>query len=371
MVEACLVVFIDAYPYWYLQQGSRLPAHFPVVRPVRPGFGYSINCQTELFCGLTPDEAGYWCEYSYAPNAGAVSGALWGALDLFRPWRLPNRALHKAMDRLAGLASKDIPFSYLRHFAKSGKTLFARDFPFPSILKSEGVEVYSYMDYPRLPNSRARDEAIYNAGLDAIRNRQARRLVLALGDLDHAGHWCRPGSDPGYEEARVWTEARTLEVVQAFEEKHPAGRIVILSDHGMSPVDIEVRLQLERAFGRPRPGRYMYFVEGTILRVWTEDRSLRSEIASHIADYKHVEIISDRERIEFGVSNPAFGDIIAVTHDGAMWVPSFWGTLPSKGMHGHHPRYEKQLGILLSNQAIGPEDNVLSARQAAEILNAC
>lgn len=369
MSDAVLVVFIDAYPYWALQQGSRLPALLPIVHAVRPGFGYSINCQTELFTGLTPDEVNYWCEYSYEPGHGVVRSGALGVLDVFRPWRPPNRAWHKVVDRILGVGTKDIPFSYLKYFAKSGKELFASDFPFDSILKRDGVRVFSYKDFPRLPTPEARDWAIFDAGLDAIEDPETRGVVLALGNLDRVGHWELPGTEP-YWAVRDAIEQRTIEVIEAFGKNHPDGTIIVLSDHGMSPVDTIVSLDIEGKFGAPSPERYIYFVEGTILRIWSPDAQLREQLHSYAGGFPDVEVITPEERIRLGVSNPSFGDIIAVTHDHAMFVPSFWGVLPSKGMHGYHPRYETGFGIFLCNRPVGEHDPILEARQVAGILNA-
>ena len=53
-----------------------------------------------------------------------------------------------------------------------------------------------------------------------------------------------------------------------------------------------------------------------------------------------------------------------------MFVPSFWCVLPSKGMHGYHPRYETGFGIFLCNRPVGEHDPILEARQVAGILKA-
>jgi hypothetical protein len=368
MPEAVLVVFIDAYPFWALQ-GSRLPALLPSVHAVRPGFGYSINCQTELFIGKTPDEVGYWCEYSCEPGNGMVRGGALGALDFFRPWRLPNRALHKVVERVMRQPIKDIPFGYLRYFRKTGKELFSHDFPFPSVLTREGVRVFSYKDFLELPTPEARDRRIFDAGIKAVQDTQTKAVVLALGNLDQIGHWYRPGTDT-YWACRDAIEQRTIDVMEVFARTHPRGTMIVISDHGMSPIDKTVRLDIERAFGVPRPERYLYFVEGTILRIWSADARLREELQSFVSEFRDVEVIAGEERTRLGVSNPSFGDIIAVTHDHVMWVPSFWGAQPSAGMHGYHPRYEQQLGIFLSNRAVDEGPEILEARQVATILEA-
>jgi hypothetical protein len=367
MSEPCLVIFIDAYPFWALD-GSRLRERLPIVRAVRPGFGYSINCQVELFTGKRPDEIGYWCEFSYQPDKAIVNNGALKTLDLFRRWRIPNRACHRIVDKALGKPTKDIPFAYLHYFSKSGKDLFSRDFPADSILKRDNVYAFSYLDFPGLPNPESRDRCIFEAASRAIQGSPMRAIVAAFGDFDHAGHWHRPGSDP-YWAVRDTSESQAIGLMDLFERAHPNGTIIVISDHGMSPVEKCVNLNIERRFGKPKPQRYIYFLEGTILRVWTTDDILKNEIQHFVGEFNDVEILTTEERARLGVKNPSFGDIIAVTDDGTMWLPTFWGARPSKGMHGYHPRYERQLGIFLSNRAIDNAPGTLDAAEVAGILN--
>jgi len=367
MSEFCLVIFIDAYPFWALK-GSRLTERLSFVRPVRPGFGYSINCQAELFTGKSPDELGYWCEYSFDPGNGVVRSRALSILDTLRPWRIPNRACHRFADKLLGKRTKDIPFAYLPYFSKSGKEAFSREFPFKSILKNSSVRVLSYLDFLSLPNPKDRDESIFDGGIHLLKQNGANGLVLALGNFDNAGHWNTPGTEP-YWAARDAIEARTLEVLELAEAKYPDCTTIVISDHGMSPVERCIDLQIERHFGIPDRRRYVYFLEGTILRIWSADTKLRDEMECYLHEFTDVEVLSEEERNRLGIATPSFGDLIAVTNDGTMWVPSFWGSLPSKGMHGYHPRHERQHGIFLSNRAVDHYPSTLEARQVAEILS--
>lgn len=367
MSEPCLVIFIDAYPFWALE-GSRLLERLPTARAVRPGFGYSINCQVELFAGKKPDEIGYWCDYSYPPEQPGRHHSALRALDLFRRWRIPNRACHRIFDRAFRKSTKDIPFAYLDYFSKTGKNLFSRDFPADSILKREGVRVFSYLDFPGSPSGEECDRRIAEAAAGAIKGPPVQGIVAAFGDFDHAGHWYRPGSDP-YWAVRDTSERQALGLMDLFERAYPKGTIIVISDHGMSPVDKCLNLNMERRFGTPRPERYIYFLEGTILRVWAADAILRNEIQLFVGEFKDAEVVTAEERARLGVSHPSFGDIIAVTNDRVMWVPSFWGPRPSAGMHGYHPRYEQQLGIFLSNRPIDDASGPLDATEVASLLN--
>jgi hypothetical protein len=74
-VARSLTIFIDALPF---DQLPKIPYTREFVSQARliPILGYSVNCQTQLFTGQTPDEIGFWCEWQYDPDGSP-----------FRKWR--------------------------------------------------------------------------------------------------------------------------------------------------------------------------------------------------------------------------------------------------------------------------------------------
>ena len=52
MTSPVLLIFIDSFPYYYLEN-TKYMSVFETVAKVIPGFGYSINCQAEIFSGKT------------------------------------------------------------------------------------------------------------------------------------------------------------------------------------------------------------------------------------------------------------------------------------------------------------------------------
>jgi hypothetical protein len=119
----------------------------------------------------------------------------------------------------------------------------------------------------------------------------------------------------------------------------------------MTNIEHPVRLELEARFGPPGPGKYAYFVEGTIARVWCADLDLRGRIKEYLDGVHGIEFFDDSERQRDGITRPEFGDLIYHSLETYQFIPSFWGPKPSFGMHGHHPRYPRQHGVCLSSRA--------------------
>ena len=360
-----LTVFVDAYPYQVFKQ-SEVTRLLSNVASVTPGLGYSVSCQAELFSGHLPDDLGAWCEYSYEPwRMGALLKPALQLLDVARGFRIPNRIAHKVADRVLRTSTKDIPFGYLPYFRKRAVEPMGQAGAPDSAIHADGVTRISYLTHPAGTPERT-DARIYEAALEHLAADETRKLFVAFGALDHVGHWKGLGSCE-YEAVRRETDTRVLSLLERFRGVAPNGRFLLLSDHGMANVHRGIEPGLERVFGPPSRSRYVYFVEGTILRVWVHKEQLRKPIASYLADMGGVEVVDELERRRLGIGERRHGDIVALTSEGSMWCPSFWGPLICKGMHGYHPRYASQKAFVASDG--GPKfAGALMAREVASML---
>lgn len=344
-----LIVFIDCLPF------SCLPEHFldelPGRASVRPGFGYSVNQVTELFAGMTPDEAGFLNIFNYNPGNSWLRG--WApALRLLSPLRHAyylDRVAHRALSRVAGYTA-NIPFSYLGAFEPTGSYPFSPSFPHPTLLGSPGFRGTQVL-HSRLRNVAppGRDRVLVERALAAVCPGEG--LFLSLPDLDALVHSTGVGS-PEFlariEEYRAWLG----ELIAAFRRANPDGYVAVVSDHGAANVRGSHDLRVERHFGRPRPDRYMYFLDATLARFWVPDPGLRSEIAAHLGGERHGVLVTEDERSEYGIASRAFGDLIWVADEGLGISPSFLGRGTSKGLHGYHPALASQQAVFLSSEPL-------------------
>ena len=344
-----LTIFIDGLPFDELHQmpfSSRFASQGRLV----PVLGYSVNCQTQLFTGKTPDEIGFWCEWSYEPDRSPFKHlkALFTLLSPLERVYIAKRVVHRVLDKLAPTDStKHIPFRYLSLFAETGHSVFSPDFAHPSLLDAPGMIKFLHHQFP---NTDHQDEDIFKAAKAHIETSdRPGHVLLTLVKIDHCSHWEGVGSKP-YNEMLLENDRYIGELTEAFLSKVPDGRVFVVSDHGMANIHTGVSIDLEGRFGKPGRKRYAYFTEGTILRIWITDKSLTSGITEYVDEIEGLDRLSEDERAKQGLTNRAFGDLIYHTPEGTQIIPSFWGPKPSMGMHGHHPSYPGQHGICLSNR---------------------
>lgn len=344
-----LTIFIDGLPFDELHK-MPFSSRFVSQGRLIPALGYSVNCQTQLFTGKTPDELGFWCEWTYQPERSPFKG--WrAAFTLLSPVEQSysaKRLVHKFIDKLAPTEStKNIPFRYLPLFVESGHSVFSTSFAQPSLLDHPKLSKFLFHQFP---NTDHQDEDIFKAAKSYIESSKAPgHVFLTLVKLDHCSHWEGVGSAP-YDEMLLENDRYIAELSEAFLARVSDGRVFVVSDHGMANIHTGVKIDLEGHFGSPSRDRYAYFTEGTILRVWLGDESLGAGISEYVDGINGLERLSEAERGEQGLTNRAFGDLIYHTPEGTQIIPSFWGPKPSLAMHGHHPRFSGQHGICLSNR---------------------
>ncbi len=355
-MPATLVLFVDGLPFDQLEKmtfASTLQAKARLI----PVLGYSVNCQTQLFTGKSPDELGFWCEWSFDPKGSPyapISPLLKLAAPLERSYLL-KRVIHRVMDRIWPRGhSKNIPLAYLPLFRESGHTVFSEEFDQDSLLEHPDVTCFLYRDYAGTPNV---DAAIHEAALKHLKTGARGSVLCSFIQLDHVSHW--QGVDSEEYDAMLAENDRAFhELTEAFLENEPDGTVLIVSDHGMSNIHTEVKIDLEGQFGRPSAESYAYFTDGTILRAWVPDASLLEPMRNYLDGIEGLDAITDEDRRRDGISRPEFGDLIYHTPEGLQIVPSFWGPKPSAGMHGHHPRFPGQHGICLSNREVFTKDRM-------------
>jgi hypothetical protein len=344
-----LTIFIDGLPFSQLDKMT-YTRQFKSRGRLVPILGYSVNCQTQLFTGKSPDELGFWCEWQYDPDNSPFR-RMRGLLNLLAPlerWYPMRRVLHKLLDRLGWvMCTKNIPLRVLPDFTETGHSVFNEWFKQPSLLDSPKLNKFIHCTFPDVAQ---RDEDAFKATLEHIRSSDdPGHTLVTFTRLDHCSHWDGVASEV-YDINLAKNDDKIRELSEAYLEKVPDGIVRVVSDHGMSNIDTFVDVDLEKVFGRAGPNSYSYFTEGTIMRVWCADPALREGIRTHLDGVAGIARYTDEERKCDGITRPEFGDLIYYTDEGVQFVPSFWGPKPSVGMHGHHPRIPSQHGICLSTR---------------------
>lgn len=344
-----LILFIDALPYDDLSRLPRLAA-WPALARLRPGFGYSINLHGELFAGKTPDQLGFFGEWaldgSRAP--GRRYRRVLPLLDRMLKFYVFNRGLQTLLTRRyrPGRIMPNLPLGWLGDFSLVGEKVDSPSFPAETL----------FSRHPRLQRvpttglaKGSRDAAVTERAAQAIAG-GADCLYVPLIDLDGIGHGHRR-SGPQWAEHLGHLDEWVDLLAEGFLARHPDGQVYALSDHGMADVHGAVKLELEAVAGRPGAGRYHYFSDSTLLRVWVHDPALGPAIAGYLQEAQVGRLIDHDERRAWGISDERFGDFIAVLDEGLCFKPSTFARNIPAAMHGYHPEVSSQHAVLAARGA--------------------
>lgn len=341
-----LIVFIDAFPYKSLKHAKYLSS-FSHKAKVIPGIGYSINVKAEIFGDYTPDDAGFFCEWMYDPNAPLRKyQSIFSLIHNFsRLNYYGDRILHKVISKLLGENIFNIPFNCLGYFKISGNCAYEDNFHLPTIFSENSFKKVLYSRYPSTGN---RDQQVFSEAKKVVNEDVYTNIFVALADLDYLTHMVGVGS-PEHTKKIKQLDEELGSLCTQFLEKNPDANLIILSDHGMANVKGSVKVDLESHFGEPSEESYIQFIDSTMLRVWTFKKSLGEDIEEYLSSFSHGMILTPEERKKFGVFSRKFGDIIFLLNEGLVFRPSYFGRKLPRAMHGYHPKLESQEGMTTSN----------------------
>lgn len=358
-----LMIFVDGFPFRVLQQEDFYIKRMPHVSSLQPGFGYSVNIFAELYAGLTPDQAGYLNIWELNQSGGSAPTGFETPSFLNqmsrrltdRLTRKPqqfSRFVHKIYERMAGEGNiGNIPFEYFPYFRRG-----TRDDTLPYIFDELGMKAHRH---EKIPGSIwDRDESAFHFAMDSIG--KGENVFVTFGSLDHTGHLAGPGSDKFIERAALidkWCE----EMIESFLSTHSDnGYIVFCSDHGHATTDAAFELNLEKEFGRPAYGKYWYFIDSTMARVWVKNPQLSDEISQYLGEQDGGTLLDAESRAAHGISSNDFMDAIFVLDEGKVMWPSWTGGWFPKGMHGYMPEAPSQQGVFIFHCPKGEPDIELS-----------
>jgi hypothetical protein len=341
-MASTLIVFVDGLPHYYLVK-ARFLSSFPHQKKISPGVGFSVNIKPELFAGLTPDDVGYFCEWSVSDTTPPLWKERLAILHFAYRWPILERILHKTFNRL-GFDLLNIPFGYVRYFEKGdNKSVYESDFAFPTLFSQTDI-VPILADTMNRVNG-PRDVQAYQAALEKVK--EAQGVYVSFMGMDEAAHRYGVGSSE-YDRTLARLDGWIEDLVNQFEARNPDGNTVVFSDHGMANVVKGVRVNFERHLGPSNPHTYLYFVDSVMIRMWIYEPSLYAKASDLLNGLGYGTILTLEKRVELGCTASYCGDIIFVLHEGYVFAPSFFGLKRVAAMHGYLPDSESQQAVFLA-----------------------
>lgn len=333
-----LLIFIDGMSY------SLAKSHLSILRdkkvdPFSPGIGFSNNLYPEMLAGQNPDEIGYFNEWSPKKRIGQELPILLRSFDLFRKSLYLNAGFRKIiLRRFFGVDYSNIPFRYAHIFEPQGSHDFG-DMT-DGLLVDHKFDIFDAVDV-RGPVGE-RDKPALDLAENNLRDKNT---LISLIDIDNLAHIVGLNSKRFFEHIEM-LNLRLDPIVKKFVGLNPGANVIVFSDHGMVDVTEYVSLDIERKFGTMTKDSYLYFLDATYLRIWTKDLALKRNIELYLRSQIFGAIVSEKERVEAGVTNPLFGDILFRANEGVLFAPNFYGGRKLKAMHGYDGKLESQLAFV-------------------------
>lgn len=344
-----LILFIDGLPYNQVEKTSYLRSLEGT--SVRPGFGYSVNQQAELFAARSPDDLGYFGEWTHVPGTErSRSLSLLGSIRRASPF--VDRGIHYILDRKLGIKCANIPFGALPLFERVGQYPLTDAFNEETVLDRYGVERI-VPDFEPIPYDE-KDEVATERAVEAIRSGVG-SLLVSLPGLDGTGHNHGVGSTE-YDNRLRKVDEHCRRIVSEFKSANPDASVVVVSDHGMANATQTVDLGLEERFGPPSPESVVYFYDSLYLRCWSSDGATRREVETYLESKDVGEVLDHSTREANGVSDRAHGDVLFVLDEGYSFAPNYFGLRSMSAYHGYHPGNESQQATFLHDGFAPPTE---------------
>lgn len=314
-----LLIFVDALPFEKRGLFQDVVKSWDLkLSKLIPGYGFSSNQHNLLIRGLTPDQAGFFTDYSINEE------------ENFGPYLNHDNwitYLYRRIQSKLGSNRANIPLGMGNLFKQSSI------YPLSSKKMLDSV-TQKFHNWDVLIDG--------DAFTHLKRGTCSKNTFLIFNHIDALGHY--KGIDTI--EYEIAVEKLFLELDKYI--RNNAVEILLFSDHGMSRNPKSVKLSLEKYFGKQTGKGFRYFIDSTTLRVWCDDVKLLVRIKHYLGNIVEGSVISDIERNAYGLKSKNFGDIIFVLKNDYYFLPQYFGFgVKSKtcGMHGNIPSHPEQWGV--------------------------
>ncbi len=364
-MKSILPVFImvDACGWEIIRDDSFCELLAPTRRKLDSVFGYSSTCVPSVLSGRWPVEHRNWCYFVHDPENSPFRSLSWlrWLPKALTSRRIVRRLLTKMMKKKLGFEGYfdlyNIPFQHIAQYDFTEKKS-----PLQPNGMNRGGNIFDFLSDEKIPYF------VSNPDVSEETNRDEMIHRIEKEDIDFAFcYW--PGLDGllhrvGNLSPEVPARLRIYEqwigqVMAAAQGHYDEVRLFVFSDHGMANCDEHLDLmsvieKLPLKFGKD----YSVVYDSTMARFWFHNEKARPMIEAALQGVKQGRIIPDEELKEMHTlfEDRAFGELIYLTQEGVLIVPSHMGERPIRAMHGYHPKDKHSYASLLTNQSQVPQD---------------
>jgi len=371
-----LFVFVDACGWEIIKDRPFAKNLAPERRKLTSVFGYSSACIPSILSGRWPVEHRNWCYFVYDPRHSpfrSLRHLRWlpRALTSRRFFRHRLSKLLKVHLKFRGYFDLyNIPFEYISLFDFSEKKN-----PLQPGGLNAGPNIFDHLQNRGIPyhvsDPTRTERQNLDALLAAIGGEQIDFAFLYWPDLDGVLH--RVGNKSPEVPAKLDAyEPWLAELMTRAHEHYETVQLTIFSDHGMANCDtlLDLRARLD-PLGLRMGEDYAVVYDSTMARFWFFSDRARRLVTERLREVPGGRILSDTELERLGAlfTDRYFGELIFLTDEGVLIVPSHMGERPIRAMHGYHPDAPHSYASLLTNYA-GVPANITAIPHVYELMTA-
>jgi hypothetical protein len=356
----CLNVFvlIDALGWEIIKDRPFLNAELPFRTPLKTVLGYSSGAIPTILTGLRPAQTGHWNLFYYDPEGSPFRWLRW--FSILPDRMLDNRFSRKLIKELGrgvlgmgplfdcSVSPVVLPFfnwvEKRNIYAPGG---IASSVSIFDLLNIRGIHYRAY-SYHSLSDSEILSRACHD-----LQSGDSNFFFLYLSEMDRVLH-NRCADSQTVAQSLAWYEQRLRDLFNFALRRDCNARLIVVSDHGMTPVHSEYDLvgKIEE-LGFEIPKHYLSVYDSTMARFWFFDEAARRAIMATLERTHCGRILPDPELDRLGILFPdrRYGEVVFLLDPGWLFSRSDFngrGWRPV-GMHGYHPSDSYSDAIFLSN----------------------
>ena len=393
--KSVLYIVADAFRSDYLEPQNTpflcsLAEKGTYVKKLRPNFGFCER--TEMFTGTRPDENDFFTALTFGDEGSAFAKcradiSLLSLFDwktkflrryirrFFRDWFSKVR---KVSQPVYEIPLKLLPLITLtedvRDLQKPGwsntETIF-------DVVRETGKSFY-FDTFASLTMKMSTDDDRTEHLCRVFPESDYDFYLAYIGDGDGTGHQFGPSSEEAIKMTRR-VDDRIKKIAHAFFESFPAGKILVIGDHGMlevvSIIDMDRKIMRIASSADLRLRKdFDYFLDSTLTRIWF--RTAKAENAFSSAFEKDHEINANGKIItrdlaaSLHIPFPGcrYGDLMWMANPGILIFPDFFHyRRPCRGMHGYETQVPGQKGFAVAS-GTGIQNRYIDE---AELIDVC
>lgn len=355
-----ICVLIDALGWEILRERPFLDDILPERHRVETILGYSSGAIPTVLTGQLPSSHGHWNLFYRSPATSPFRWTRplrWLPHDL-REWRGTRRGIKEIAKRLSGysgyFAIYNVPIDRLAYYDICETTDIYQPGGLAPAQSIFDVLTEHHVPYECYTYHTHRDADILSLMPQRLTTSDCQVYFLYLSQLDAYLHFHVDDPQGVSEQLRVY-EAGLRTIFHMAQAQWGQVRLMIFSDHGMTPIQRTVDLipEVER-LGLCIPDDYLPAYDSTMARFWVSNEKAEGQLRRLLDSVSYGQVLTDEELARLGLAfdDDRYGHLVFLLDPGTLVCPSDMGRITFAGMHGFHPQEDPSAyAVFLSSQA--------------------